>query len=149
MKVVICGSRDFTDGEAMFRWLDRFHTTRPITLVIEGGQRKWDKVDRKYIGGADFWAHQWAKARGIEVITVKADWDSLSVPGQQKMGANGKLYNSEAGPRRNRKMATEFGATHCISFGGGCGTASMEFEAKLVGLELIDVTRDMLDEVAT
>jgi YspA, cpYpsA-related SLOG family len=147
MKVVICGSRDFTDGEAMFRWLDKFHAQRPITLVIEGGQRKWDTAARKHIGGADFWANQWAKARGIECQTVEAEWNNLSLPGQQRWYSNGRKINLGAGPIRNKRMATEFGATACISFGGGRGTASMEFEAKLAGLELIDVTADMLREV--
>ncbi len=147
MKVVICGSRDFTDREAMFRWLDRFHAQHQVTLVVEGGQRKWDREARRYVGGADFFAHEWAVTRGIQVETVKADWDDLSAPGQQKMGVNGKRFNSAAGPRRNKRMATEFGATHCLSFGGGRGTASMEVEAELAGLALIDVTPEMLREV--
>jgi len=147
MKVVICGSRDFTDGEAMFRWLDRFHSTRPISLVIEGGQRKWDKSTRRYIGGVDLFANQWATARGIKVETVKADWNDLSVPGQQRHYHDGRKINLAAGPKRNQRMATEFGATACIAFPGGRGTYSMIFEAKLAGLEVIDVTFDMLAEV--
>lgn len=148
MKVVICGSRDFTDSEAIFRWLDRFHSKRPISLVIEGGQRKWDKATRRHIGGVDLFANQWATARGIKVETVKADWNDLSQGGQQRWYGDGRKIDLSAGPRRNRKMATEFGATACIAFPGGRGTYSMTFEAHLAGLEVIEVSQEMLAEVA-
>lgn len=115
MKIVICGSRDFTDGEAMFRWLDMFHagkefkcgyktmTGSPIDLVIEGGQRKWCKETRSYIGGADFWANEWAKSRGVEVVTVKADWGDTSGPRRKQFRQDGSTFNAGAGPIRNKK----------------------------------------------
>lgn len=51
-------------------------------------------------------------------------------------------------PSEIKKMATEFGATHCLGFGGGKGTASMEYEAHFAGLTVIQVTHEMLREVS-
>ncbi len=147
MRVVISGGRDFTDRDVIFAWLDRFHAETPITAVIEGGQRKWDKKERRHIGGIDFFAHEWAKARGIEVITVEANWNDLSQGGQQRWYSNGRKIDLSAGPRRNAKMAREFGATKLLAFPGGRGTGSMIWEAKLAGLDILEITHDMLDEV--
>lgn len=71
MKALVCGSGDLTDGDFVFRELDRIDAERRITLVVEGGQRTYD-VGRRTVGGADFHAHRWAveRARMTERSTV-------------------------------------------------------------------------------
>lgn len=55
MRVIICGGRDFVDYSYAFRMLNELHREKPITHVIEGGQRTRDKHTREIIGGADYW----------------------------------------------------------------------------------------------
>jgi hypothetical protein len=87
MKVIVCGGRDWTDGEFVFCQLDAIRPA--ITKVIEGGQRTWDKDKRRTVGGVDFWAWTWAFSRSIERHTEYAAW---------------RRYGKAAGPRRNQAM---------------------------------------------
>lgn len=75
MKVLICGSRDWTDKDAIRR---RVAELPAGTEIVEGGAR-----------GADQLAHQVASARGLPVTTVKADWER---------------YGRSAGFKRNIEM---------------------------------------------
>lgn len=63
MKLLACGGRAFNDCDFVFATLDRIHSQRPITLLIEGGQT-----------GADTWARQWAMSRGVPRETERAEW---------------------------------------------------------------------------
>lgn len=144
MRAVVCGSRDAVSPEVVFDFLDSIHAVTPIELVIEGGQRKWK--DRKIIGGVDWFANQWAKARGVELRTVEARWSDLSIPGVIRTQPNGQKINLGAGPARNREMANDHGATYCIAFWGGRGTASMVNEAKSAGLIIIEAPNDRIQE---
>jgi len=76
MRTLICGSRDFLDGQAAFRFLDSLRT-QP-TLVISGAAR-----------GADTIARAWAIHRKIPLQEYPADW---------------KLHGKGAGFRRNLEM---------------------------------------------
>lgn len=139
MKALICGGRNFTDGTFLFAEMDRIHADTPISLVIEGGQRKWSKARRCYIGGADYWGKQWALARGIPVRTVKAYWDDLTHPGAViKTASNGKKYDAMAGMRRNTAML-DFEPGLVVAFEGGSGTADMCAKARKAGVRVIEV----------
>lgn len=144
MKAVVCGSRDAVRPEAVFDFLDSIHAVTPIELVIEGGQRKWK--DRKIVGGVDWFANQWAKARGVQVITVEARWDDLTIPGMIRTDASGRKTNIGAGVARNRAMVNDYGATHCILFWGGRNTRSVENAAKEAGLPIIEAPNDRVLE---
>lgn len=80
MIVLICGGRDYTDGERVFTELARLHNGAdgPVRAVIEGGAR-----------GADLLGRFAAMRLHILVTTVEADW---------------KLHGRSAGPIRNQKQ---------------------------------------------
>lgn len=111
-RTIIFGGRDFRDWRFMFDVLDRYHAAQPFECIIEGGAP-----------GADSLARRWARSRGVEVITVEADW---------------RQYGRAAGPRRNQRMIDEFGATEGIAFKGGRGTADMMARIKKAGLDWIE-----------
>ena len=73
---IFCGSRKWTDRECIRRDLE---SLPPDSIVIEGGAH-----------GADRIAREEARALGIHVATVPAQWDH---------------YGKSAGYRRNEAMA--------------------------------------------
>jgi len=87
----------------------RWLDTLGISEVVTGGCR-----------GVDQDAKEWAISRGIRGQEILADWENLGL---------------SAGPRRNRQMALI--AQQCALFPGGKGTASMEAEARKLGLKII------------
>jgi len=116
MFLIVCGGRDVSDRDWVWRVLDGIHRKHGITRMIEGGQRKWCCDRREYIG-ADWFAKCWREARGVDGESYLADW-----------GAFGR----GAGPRRNSTMAaTE--STHCLGFGGNSGTSDMLEKAERAG----------------
>ncbi len=81
MKVLVCGSRDFTDIkiiQVVLMGVYRFH---PDIHVIHGNAR-----------GADLAARQFAEAQRWRTTPYLADW---------------KMYGKGAGPRRNQRMLDE------------------------------------------
>lgn len=88
MRVLVCGSRTFTDYEKMKRILDGYD----ITDIIEGEAR-----------GADRLAGVYGKDRGIPVHKFPADWDT---------------HGKAAGPIRNKQMLVEGKPDLCIAFLG-------------------------------
>jgi hypothetical protein len=100
MKVLICGGRRFGDWMMFYRALDRFNLTHlPIWCVIHGDAP-----------GADTMAHQWATARGLQVIPCPADWET---------------YGRGAGYMRNKTMLMIHKPQAVIAFPGGPGTQNM------------------------
>lgn len=110
MRAIVCGGRDLTNREHVFRALDTFRQTMGLSHVIEGGQRRKDKATGNFDGGADYWAMKWAQRRGLTWDTVAADWDGLG---------------NAAGPIRNGKMLARFRPDCVIAFHGGRGTQNM------------------------
>lgn len=81
VKVLVTGSRDFSDYQMIYDALDSIYGTRPMSgmIVIHGNAR-----------GADTIADRWAVARSdVSVVRVPADWNN-----DKKRG----------GPIRNRRM---------------------------------------------
>ena len=39
MRIIVCGGRDFSDREALFRVLDDLHSTHGFTLLVHGASR--------------------------------------------------------------------------------------------------------------
>ncbi|MEE9481889.1 hypothetical protein [Methylobacterium ajmalii] len=119
MRVIICGGRDFLDGEVAFAAFDRMDLLHCIEGVIEGGQRTRDRRGR-IIGGGDWWGHQWALARGIPCTTVEAEW--------QRWG------RAAAGRIRNGAMLRVWPIGLVIALPGGPGTLDMIDQAERAGV---------------
>lgn len=76
MKVLVTGSRNWTDERAIYDALDRYHgEDERIEAIIEGGATGADRIARK-----------WGNGRGLPVLTIEANWD---------------FYDRKAGPIRN------------------------------------------------
>lgn len=116
MKVLVCGSRNFTDYQLLERTLDGF----AITEIIEGEAK-----------GADRYARIYGEGRGIPVHRFPADWDK---------------YGKAAGAIRNKQMLVEGKPKLVVAFRGpnSRGTQNMIDQSLKAGLqvEIIDVTED-------
>lgn len=77
-RVLVCGGRDFSDRQTMYKVLGQLHAERGFTMLINGGAR-----------GADAMAGHWGLSFGLNVLTINAEWDT---------------YGKAAGPIRNAKM---------------------------------------------
>jgi hypothetical protein len=63
MRLLVCGSRDWSDYDRLAWMLDRLASTNRIEVIIHGGAR-----------GADLMAGAWARKRGIDVEPHPAPW---------------------------------------------------------------------------
>lgn len=141
MIVIVCGGRHYTDGAFLFSEMDRLHAELQITMVVEGGQRTYDKKTRRPIGGADFFANEWAVLRGVLVRTENARWGDLSHP-DCVIGRNrkGEPYDKNAGFRRNQLMLDRFQPERVIGFRpGGGGTQDMLDRAVEAGVKIVEL----------
>lgn len=89
-RVLVCGSRNWSDRDYLEGFLDRTLESHGIDVVIHGAAR-----------GADTMAGEWASKRGIPVMAFPADW-----------AAHGRA----AGPIRNQRMLDEGKPTLVIAF---------------------------------
>lgn len=114
-RVLVCGSRNWTDYYVIHEVLSGVHRTTPITMIIEGGAL-----------GADRFARYWAQAHDVDFLTFEADWKTLG---------------RSAGPIRNRQMITEGKPDRVVAFPlDGPGTANMIAQAKKAGLAVLEIT---------
>lgn len=100
MKLIIAGSRDFTD----FSYLQGYMATAippwiKITEVVSGGAR-----------GADSMGEEWAKLHSIPVKVFEAEWDRLG---------------KRAGPIRNAEMSVYGEGLIAFWDGKSTGTKNM------------------------
>lgn len=98
-RVVIAGSRGFSDYAMLARTCDGLLRIRPGFVVISGGARGADRLGERY-----------AAERGLECVVMPADWD-----------AHGKA----AGPIRNEIMASQADALVAFWNGRSRGTRDM------------------------
>jgi hypothetical protein len=140
MIAIVCGGRHFLDGAYLFAKMDELHAIHHFTMVVEGGQRKRIKGYPTPVGGADFWAHEWAVLRGVLVKTEYARWNDLSQPDARIMrNSRGEPYDANAGPRRNGLMIEKYAPQACVVFPGGVGSRDMRDKARAAGLLVIGV----------
>jgi SLOG family YspA-like protein len=113
MRLLVCGSRDWTDINRLWATLDPLIPA--IDVVIEGGAR-----------GADLMAAAWANHRGIAVERYPADW---------------KAYGKAAGYKRNEQMLAEGRPDLVIAFplGESRGTWMMVRLARGAGVPVLVV----------
>jgi hypothetical protein len=93
MRVLVCGSRDWTDEQAIFTVLNGYLSHDMPMTVIEGGAR-----------GADSIAERWA--------LIHQDTQSMSSPPEKLVElcvypAQWEKYGRTAGPRRNMHMLAD------------------------------------------
>ncbi len=119
LRVIVCGGRDFNDGEFVWSTLSDFYAERPISVVIHGAASGADEQ-------AMIWAQMMAKAHGVKHAPFAADW-----------GRHGKA----AGPMRNQRMIDEGRPDFVIAFPGGRGTADMVRRARAAGLPVFEPKR--------
>jgi hypothetical protein len=114
VRVIVCGSRTWTDRDAIWDRLDKL--PRPV-VIVHGDSRGADSI-------ADDWAlrkiHD-ERAVGVSVEALPANWRG-----------NGKA----AGPIRNSELARR-GADLCLAFrmpGKSNGTDDMIKKARAAGI---------------
>lgn len=109
MKVLVCGSRNWTDKQRVFDALDKLMPG--ITCVVSGGCR-----------GADAAAMDWAEEKKIDLRVYPADWAS---------------HGLSAGPRRNQQMLSVERPDIVLAFGpSGPGTTNMLTLAERYGFRV-------------
>ena len=119
MKILVCGGRDYTDAETLCTVLDEM-----LSGLFEGESMAIIHGNCK---GADKLSGEWAKIRGIPVITVDANWD---------------YYNKSAGHIRNYWMLKFCEPDLVIAFPGGRGTAGMVEKAHSAEVKVVEVTEE-------
>jgi hypothetical protein len=139
MIYIVCGGRHYTDGSFLFEQMDLLHAEVPCSLLVEGGQRTY--IDRRPVGGADYFAHEWAVLRGIETVAVYAKWKDLSNPDAViRHNRRGEPYDAKAGERRNLLMFQKYRPGRVVGFSpSGPGTANMLSIARAGGAEVIEL----------
>lgn len=113
-RVLICGDRNWGNGERDYSQMEQFIKTLPDdTLIIHGAAK-----------GADSMAGEIAKERGLAVEAYPADW---------------KQYGRAAGPIRNKQMLDEGRPDLVVgfhrSFEASKGTKDMINRAKKDSIE--------------
>ncbi len=117
MKVLVCGSRHFTDYKLLEEVLDEIHKETEITEIIEGEAR-----------GADRLSADWAVRNNIPVRRFPALWD---------------VHGRAAGPIRNQQMLDEGKPQMVVAFRGpnSRGTQNMIDQSIKAGLsvKIVDI----------
>lgn len=118
-QVIICGGRDFRDGELLFRKMNKLTYWFDLVEVVIGGMgRRVERGGEWVWEGADYWGNQWAERNWMIRHIWHPDWKGLG---------------KRAGPHRNREMARSVqDGGHCVAFWNGRspGTANMIQEFK-------------------
>lgn len=102
MRIVVAGSREFTDYNVAEAFIDQCITSAngdSSLIFISGGCRGADKIGEMY-----------AKSHGFYIEVFPADWEK---------------YGRKAGPIRNRQMAQAADMVICFWDGKSKGTKSM------------------------
>lgn len=107
-KVIIAGSRDFTDYALMEGVTDNLLRNKNLVEIVSGCARGADKIGQSY-----------AAQRGYKVIKFPADWDR---------------HGKSAGYIRNEQMAKYADALVAFWDGASRGTKHMIDLAKKYGL---------------
>lgn len=123
MRLLVCGSRDWTNRDYLFGVLDGIHASQEVSVVIEGEQR-----------GADSMAREWAKGRGIKVLPFPAEWDKHRPVDPSR--------KNPAGAIRNKAMLEHGRPELVVAFwqDNSPGTRNMVLIAALASVEVLVFT---------
>jgi hypothetical protein len=114
MRLLVCGGRDYRDGDTVFRELDRLCLERgPVDCLIHGAAT-----------GADSIAALWAEYARIKCKAYPAQWTK---------------HGKAAGPLRNQQMLDEARPDFVVAFPGGRGTADMVRRARKAGVPVLEI----------
>lgn len=110
MRVLITGSRTWTDHRLIHNALDEIRTAHPDMLLVSGGCSS----------GVDAIAERWASLRGVPVERHPAEW---------------QRYGRGAGFKRNSEMVA-LGAGVCLAFiaGASRGATHCANQAEKAGI---------------
>lgn len=76
-KVIICGTRTFSDKKLLYKKMDFYTLTLVNPIIVTGGQRKRiEKRGEWLYQGADYWGEQWAHENKYLVKIFYPDWDA-------------------------------------------------------------------------
>ena len=100
MKVIIAGSRNFTDYQKLKKECDQFLQNQKIIEIVSGCHYK----------GADKLGIQYANEKGFNLIKFPADWNK---------------FGKAAGPKRNEQMANYADGLIAFWDGNSRGTKNM------------------------
>lgn len=119
MRVLVCGGRNFTYKDFVFRFLNHYHKQHKITTLIHGNA-----------SGVDSLAKTWA-------MTYK-------IPSVKSYPANWKKHGKSAGFVRNQQMLDEGKPDVVIAFDGGKGTRNMITISKKANIPVVIATINSL-----
>jgi hypothetical protein len=125
MRVLVCGGREYRDGRFVYVALDVLHRRTPLTLLIHGDAGRVDKDTKRVVYGADKFAGQWARDRGVPESPHRvqpAEW---------------AFYGKGAGNLRNQRMLDTDHPELVVAFPGGSGTADMTRRARAAGIPVL------------
>ncbi|SNR43552.1 Protein of unknown function [Lutibacter agarilyticus] len=111
MKIIIAGSRSFTDCQKLKETCDKFLRDQNNIDIVSGTCR-----------GADKLGEQYAKERGYKITRFPADWNK---------------YGKAAGPIRNQQMANYADALIAFWNGKSKGTNNMIQLANRCNLDIL------------
>lgn len=123
MKVIVTGGRNYNNYKKLEEVLDKLNPS----LIIQGGAT-----------GADSLAKKYAVINDITCDEYKANWDKLDYPDARiKTTKYGKLYDAQAGHRRNFNMLSSNKDATVVAFEGGYGTKDCVKTALDLGMKVI------------
>ena len=111
MKLAVIGTRTFTNKNRLYFELDSLRKTVTISEIVSGCGEE-EKMNR----GADAFARDYARDRGIKYKGFPADWTDMSEPCLVRHNGNNP-YNALAGIKRNKQIAVY--SDECLSFWDG------------------------------
>lgn len=93
-RVVVCGTRDFSDAKFFYSELDRLTRKLNRPVVVTGAGKPVEKKvgGRLFKCGVDYLAEMWAADRKLPLVRYHARWEK---------------YGAKAGPIRNSEMLQE------------------------------------------
>ena len=112
MKIIIAGSRTFTDYKKLCEVCDQILQDQNNIEIVSGA----------YYRGADKLGEKYATEKGLKLTKFPADW---------------KRFGRAAGPKRNEQMANYADALVAFWDGKSRGTKNMIDLAEQLGLHLI------------
>ena len=122
MRILVCGGRDFTDRDKVWRTLDgvfpisepdAYGNYLPLGTLIHGACPT----------GADHLADEYAVVNWLGLETYPPDWS----------------LGRKAGPIRNQRMLDEGKPDLVVAFPGGRGTADMVRRARQSGVPVMEI----------
>lgn len=126
---IVCGGRHYSNEARVFQILDAAVDRLALTRVVTGGAT-----------GADTLAAMWALLRTVDNATYPADWRDLTHPDcMKRRRADGRMYDANAGFRRNQEMLNKEQPVGVIAFRGGMGTLDMCKRAHAASIRVVPI----------